>query len=101
MDAPSSATRLSSMPESATSSNGTCSHSATSTTPSTSTDTAGSSTELPSTCRRSGLPKATGVPDRKSNTSELQSLRHLVCRLLLEKKKQHSNRYSTTVHSLC
>src|SRR5262245_30803056 len=25
--------------------------------------------------------------DRKSTTSELQSLRHLVCRLLLEKKK--------------
>src|SRR5262245_64882451 len=26
--------------------------------------------------------------DRKSTTSELQSLRHLVCRLLLEKKKK-------------
>src|SRR3712207_7091374 len=27
--------------------------------------------------------------DRKSNTSELQSRQYLVCRLLLEKKKQH------------
>src|SRR5207253_6421907 len=30
----------------------------------------------------------TGIVDRKSNTSELQSRGHLVCRLLLEKKKQ-------------
>src|SRR5690606_41178100 len=30
--------------------------------------------------------------DRKSHTSELQSRENLVCRLLLEKKKQHSNR---------
>src|SRR5947199_7525991 len=32
---------------------------------------------------------ATATPDRRSeeHTSELQSLRHLVCRLLLEKKK--------------
>src|SRR3712207_8530572 len=28
--------------------------------------------------------------DRKSNTSELQSRQYLVCRLLLEKKKTHS-----------
>src|SRR5437764_9734005 len=28
-----------------------------------------------------------GAPDRKSNTSELQSPMYLVCRLLLEKKK--------------
>src|SRR2546422_5246247 len=28
--------------------------------------------------------------DRKSNTSELQSRLHLVCRLLLEKKKKHT-----------
>src|SRR2546429_2501408 len=36
---------------------------------------------------------AAGLPyrarDRKSTTSELQSRLHLVCRLLLEKKKQH------------
>src|SRR5574344_2221330 len=30
----------------------------------------------------------TETPDRKSNTSELQSPDHLVCRLLLEKKKK-------------
>src|SRR3712207_8295091 len=29
--------------------------------------------------------------DRKSTTSELQSRQYLVCRLLLEKKKQESN----------
>src|ERR1039458_10706507 len=28
----------------------------------------------------------------EEHTSELQSLRHLVCRLLLEKKKKHNNR---------
>src|SRR5437899_4714082 len=28
----------------------------------------------------------------EEHTSELQSLRHLVCRLLLEKKKQHATR---------
>src|SRR5438045_9676195 len=32
----------------------------------------------------------------EEHTSELQSLRHLVCRLLLEKKKKkHQNRYQT------
>ena len=36
-----------------------------------------------------GLKKAKRKPDERSeeHTSELQSLRHLVCRLLLEKKK--------------
>src|SRR5262245_63984135 len=36
---------------------------------------------------------ASGRQDRKSTRSELQSLRHLVCRLLLEKKKkpEHNN----------
>src|SRR5215831_4439462 len=34
-----------------------------------------------------------GVPPRsEEHTSELQSLRHLVCRLLLEKKKKNTNR---------
>src|SRR5262245_64606784 len=32
----------------------------------------------------------------EEHTSELQSLRHLVCRLLLEKKKQHTHRASDT-----
>src|SRR5258705_4868726 len=31
----------------------------------------------------------------EEHTSELQSLRHLVCRLLLEKKKQHASTCST------
>src|SRR5438045_7239172 len=31
----------------------------------------------------------------EEHTSELQSLRHLVCRLLLEKKKQKKTRYSS------
>src|ERR1039458_4827007 len=31
-----------------------------------------------------------GLPRSEEHTSELQSLRHLVCRLLLEKKKHHS-----------
>src|SRR5258705_11946392 len=31
------------------------------------------------------------TPRSEEHTSELQSLRHLVCRLLLEKKKKHCN----------
>src|SRR5215472_18556844 len=34
-------------------------------------------------------PFRTTVPRSEEHTSELQSLRHLVCRLLLEKKKQN------------
>src|ERR1039458_7844912 len=35
----------------------------------------------------------------EEHTSELQSLRHLVCRLLLEKKKKQTNtQYVNTVH---
>src|SRR5438045_7714839 len=36
-------------------------------------------------------------PSRRSeeHTSELQSLRHLVCRLLLEKKKKKKNKHKT------
>src|ERR1035441_2903092 len=34
-----------------------------------------------------GFGTGTPITDRKSTRSELQSLRHLVCRLLLEKKK--------------
>src|SRR5262245_64441098 len=36
-------------------------------------------------------PLADPVPRSEEHTSELQSLRHLVCRLLLEKKKNISN----------
>src|SRR5436853_3556643 len=32
------------------------------------------------------------VPRSEEHTSELQSLRHLVCRLLLEKKKKQKNK---------
>src|SRR5262245_63645159 len=39
---------------------------------------------------------ATGMFKRRSeeHTSELQSLRHLVCRLLLEKKKKKKNKHT-------
>src|SRR5205814_10406867 len=37
-----------------------------------------------------------GVPRSEEHTSELQSLRQLVCRLLLEKKKNTTSRTSTT-----
>src|SRR5437899_10035396 len=35
------------------------------------------------------------LPRSEEHTSELQSLRHLVCRLLLEKKKNTNNRKSS------
>src|SRR5262245_64690077 len=40
------------------------------------------------------------VPDRRSeeHTSELQSLRHLVCRLLLEKKKKKTKQHKERKH---
>src|ERR1035441_10779765 len=51
----------------------------------------------------SGCPeRACGCPDScrsEEHTSELQSLRHLVCRLLLEKKKQLIQATSSTMHS--
>src|SRR5437899_6617694 len=34
----------------------------------------------------------------EEHTSELQSLRHLVCRLLLEKKKKKKNNNNNTAH---
>src|SRR3712207_8473345 len=39
-------------------------------------------------CRQSPFRRTRRTPDRKSNTSELQSRQYLVCRLLLEKKEQ-------------
>src|SRR5437899_7695905 len=52
----------------------------------------------PKSRRRGRLRKAWAIPFRsEEHTSELQSLRHLVCRLLLEKKKYI--RDSHTVHS--
>src|SRR5436853_1571525 len=45
------------------------------------------------------LPLAIVIDDRsEEHTSELQSLRHLVCRLLLEKKKK--NRSPSTIYTL-
>src|SRR5205814_5295754 len=56
---------------------------------------------------RKGLAPGSGLPHRsEEHTSELQSLRHLVCRLLLEKKKkkkkntQQSEKCNTQLHSL-
>src|SRR5437899_10222949 len=40
------------------------------------------------TALRSALSRISAVPRSEEHTSELQSLRHLVCRLLLEKKKK-------------
>src|SRR5262245_64596064 len=37
----------------------------------------------------------TSRPRSEEHTSELQSLRHLVCRLLLEKKKKQNKAYQT------
>src|ERR1035441_10814619 len=38
------------------------------------------------------------VPRSEEHTSELQSLRHLVCRLLLEKKKKKNKYLQLTAH---
>src|SRR5262245_63899324 len=45
---------------------------------------------------RGMLPAATQRSEE--HTSELQSLRHLVCRLLLEKKNKAFTPHSTTIH---
>src|SRR5689334_23516404 len=51
----------------------------------------------PDPCRIESV-KETGQPPERSeeHTSELQSQFHLVCRLLLEKKKKKHNTHSTT-----
>src|SRR5262245_65037360 len=44
--------------------------------------------------RNSGIRLVMGNCERsEEHTSELQSLRHLVCRLLLEKKKKNTSKY--------
>src|SRR5438045_7648995 len=50
-----------------------------------------------STTVKLGKRFAVAANDQRSeeHTSELQSLRHLVCRLLLEKKKTKKNNYNT------
>src|SRR2546422_5554922 len=48
-------------------------------------------------CRETGCP--VHIVRSEEHTSELQSRLHLVCRLLLEKKKKH--RYRRSVNSRC
>src|ERR1035438_10715869 len=64
---------------------------------------------IPVKCKRKGLKivlsaggkKGEGLLRSEEHTSELQSLRHLVCRLLLEKKKHKHNTTATiTTYSL-
>src|SRR3712207_7543237 len=43
---------------------------------------------------------ATGLPRSEEHTSELQSRQYLVCRLLLEKKKNNSFHYFQHPHTL-
>src|SRR5258705_2129471 len=40
-------------------------------------------------------------PRSEEHTSELQSLRHLVCRLLLEKKKKKTRILKLEIHTTC
>src|ERR1035438_10683623 len=49
---------------------------------------------------KSSYKKANRTSDTRSeeHTSELQSLRHLVCRLLLEKKKKKNHQHPTDTH---
>src|SRR5471030_3549126 len=44
-------------------------------------------------CRQPLQPVCKSGPRSEEHTSELQSLRHLVCRLLLEKKKKHTTQF--------
>src|SRR5205814_4169682 len=44
-----------------------------------------------------GLKAVAGVLRSEEHTSELQSLRHLVCRLLLEKKKKKKNNLTMNI----
>src|SRR5262245_64103589 len=52
---------------------------------------AGRSTARHSTSTSSTRPKPSKSSRSEEHTSELQSLRHLVCRLLLEKKKKYQH----------
>src|SRR2546425_3817917 len=46
------------------------------------------------------LPHHPPHPRSEEHTSELQSLAYLVCRLLLEKKKNHTHTHNTNIISL-
>src|SRR5262245_65218759 len=50
--------------------------------------------------RVSEIGRLSRVSRSEEHTSELQSLRHLVCRLLLEKKKKNLMRYDTFANIL-
>src|SRR5258708_29653689 len=52
-------------------------------------------------CKRAGLARALALDRSEEHTSELQSPDHLVCRLLLEKKKKNSKYIDTTLSKLC
>src|SRR5262245_64512447 len=58
-----------------------------------SSDLIGHGSDAPAQCRGEGIAAlrsdARGARRSEEHTSELQSLRHLVCRLLLEKKKHN------------
>src|SRR5947199_4737747 len=56
---------------------------------------------LPSPWRGCGV-RSQPCPSRRSeeHTSELQSLRHLVCRLLLEKKKKKKKKQKNKIENL-
>src|SRR5262245_64297856 len=47
--------------------------------------------------RRARAPTSLRRARSEEHTSELQSLRHLVCRLLLEKKKKNTSTQSTSI----
>src|SRR2546422_9553980 len=53
-----------------------------------------------SSCARSagGCTRSTSGPRSEEHTSELQSRLHLVCRLLLEKKKNHHSDHVIEIH---
>src|SRR5205814_3612859 len=55
--------------------------------PTSSFTSASSKKSSPPPCKSSSPPASSPSPRSEEHTSELQSLRHLVCRLLLEKKK--------------
>src|SRR5262245_64989738 len=54
-----------------------------------------SSAPRPTAVRAGPVPDLGGARRSEEHTSELQSLRHLVCRLLLEKKKKKKTTHKT------
>src|SRR2546422_4540001 len=54
-------------------------------------------TRIIGVARRRGLGKIDQKTRSEEHTSELQSRLHLVCRLLLEKKKKKKNRYVAVI----